>query len=102
MRKPIAFSMVHWFVARDPSVIAKGYVGVIFVARPPSGNGDRCCCTDLLMTMQTLGLQFLDGSTLAAVRGLNKPVRKALAAEDHILSLDKPRFIHGEGVKTIV
>ena len=47
-------------------------------------------------------LQFLDGRTLQAVQGLNKPVRAALAAEKHILSVDKPRFIHGDGIHTLV
>ena len=47
-------------------------------------------------------LQYLDGATLKAACALNKPVRTALAKEQHIYSLDKPRFIHGTGVKTLV
>ena len=47
-------------------------------------------------------VQYLDGATLKAACALNKPVRTALAKEQHIYSLDKPRFIHGAGVKTLV
>ena len=46
--------------------------------------------------------QYLDGATLKAACALNKPVRTALAREQHIYTLDKPRFIHGAGVKTLV
>lgn len=44
-------------------------------------------------------LQFLDGKTLLALQGLNKPVRASLERETHVLSIDKPRFIHGSGLK---
>ena len=47
-------------------------------------------------------MQFLDGRTLLAVLALNKTVRAALARETHIYTVDNPKFIHGEGVKTIV
>ena len=46
--------------------------------------------------------QFLDGGTVQAVQHLNKVVRTALAEEQHILTLDNPRFIHGTGTVTIV
>ncbi len=47
-------------------------------------------------------VQFLDGGTVQAVQFLNKVVRTALAEEQHIFTLDKPRFIHGAGSVTIV
>jgi hypothetical protein len=47
-------------------------------------------------------LQFLDGGTVQAVQFLNKVVRTAVAEEEHIFTLDKPRFIHGQGTVTIV
>ena len=43
-------------------------------------------------------MQFLDGAALLSVQGLNKPVRKSLQDETHVLSVDKPRFIHGSGI----
>ena len=46
-----------------------------------------------------LFLQFLDGQTLLALQGLNKPVRASLERETHVLSIEKPRFIHGSGLK---
>ena len=49
-----------------------------------------------------LRLQFLDGGTVQAVQHLNKVVRTALAEEQHILTVDNPRFIHGTGTVTIV
>jgi hypothetical protein len=47
-------------------------------------------------------LQFLDGGTVQAVQFLNKVVRTKLAEEQHIYSLEKPRFIHGKGTVSIV
>lgn len=47
-------------------------------------------------------LSFLDGATWQRIRGLTKPVRRALAAEKHVLSVDNPRFLYGTGVKTLV
>lgn len=52
----------------------------------------------LQMSSSALSLQFLDGAALLSVQGLNKPVRQSLEEETHILSLDKPRFIHGTGI----
>ncbi|DBA83855.1 hypothetical protein WJX77_008056 [Trebouxia sp. C0004] len=46
-------------------------------------------------------LKFLDGLTLLAVTTLNKVVRAAVQQEDHIYTVDNPRFIHGAGMKTI-
>lgn len=46
--------------------------------------------------------QFLDGGTVQAVQFLNKVVRTALAEEQHIFTLENPRFIHGAGSVTIV
>jgi hypothetical protein len=46
--------------------------------------------------------QFLDGGTVQAVQFLNKVVRTALAEEQHILTVDNPRFIHGTGTVSIV
>lgn len=47
-------------------------------------------------------LQFLDGATVQAVQFMNKVVRTALQQEQHIFTVDKPRFIHGSGHVTIV
>lgn len=47
-------------------------------------------------------LQFLDGETLTSVMTLNKIVRKAIREERHIYTVDNPRFIHGDGMKTLV
>lgn len=46
-------------------------------------------------------MQFLDGLTLLAVMTLNKVVRAAVQQEDHIYTVDNPRFIYGAGMKTI-
>lgn len=43
----------------------------------------------------------MDGLTLLAVSTLNKVVRAAVEHEQHIYSMDNPRFIHGTGMKTI-
>ncbi len=53
-----------------------------------------------IATLNTL-MQFLDGLTLLAVTTLNKVVRAAVQQEDHIYTVDNPRFIHGAGMKTI-
>lgn len=45
---------------------------------------------------------FLDGQTWQRVRSLCKPVRETISDEQHILSVDNPKFIHGQGVKSIV
>ena len=47
-------------------------------------------------------VQFLDGETLRGVLALNKAVRAALQREQHIYTVDKPRFIHGSGVRSLV
>lgn len=47
-------------------------------------------------------LEFLDGATLVAVATLNKIVRKVVADETHIFTVDNPKFIFGEGYKTLV
>lgn len=47
-------------------------------------------------------VQFLDGATLTGVALLNKIVRKMVDNETHIFTLDNPRFIYGEGYKTLV
>ncbi|BDA48541.1 Polyamine aminopropyltransferase [Coccomyxa sp. Obi] len=58
---------------------------------------------DALVKQRISGnLKFLDGGTVQAVQFLNKVVRTALADEQHIFTLDKPRFIHGAGSVTIV
>ncbi|KAL3138825.1 hypothetical protein ABBQ32_005660 [Trebouxia sp. C0010 RCD-2024] len=46
-------------------------------------------------------LKFLDGLTLQAVMTLNKVVRAAVQQEEHIYTVDNPRFIHGSGMKTL-
>ena len=33
---------------------------------------------------------------------LNNIVRKAIREEQHIYTIDNPRFIHGDGMKTLV
>lgn len=45
-------------------------------------------------------MQFLDGATLLGLQSLNKPVKASLSQETHVLSVDKPRFIHGAGLKS--
>lgn len=45
---------------------------------------------------------FLDGCTWQRVCALCKPVRKIIDDERHILSVDNPKFIHGQGVKTLL
>eukprot|EP00892_Ulva_mutabilis_P009988 jgi/Ulvmu1/7361/UM036_0021.1 len=47
-------------------------------------------------------LWFLDGRTWQRVCALSKPVRKMISEEQHILSVDNPKFIHGQGVKTLL
>lgn len=44
-------------------------------------------------------LQFLDGESWQRVRSISKPVRKFLADETHVLTVDSPRFIHGAGLQ---
>ena len=46
-------------------------------------------------------LAFLDGATWAGISILNKIVRRSIKSEDHILTAETPRYIHGQGVKTI-
>ena len=46
-------------------------------------------------------LAFLDGETWAGISILNKIVRRSIKSEDHILTAETPRYIHGQGVKTI-
>ena len=46
-------------------------------------------------------VQFLDGMTLQAVTTLNKIVRAAVQHEQHIYTVDNPKFIHGTGMKTL-
>lgn len=43
-------------------------------------------------------LGFFDGATWGGVTKLNKHVRKVLAEEKHILSVENPKFIHGSGL----
>lgn len=47
-------------------------------------------------------LQFLDGATLTGIMALNKITRRAVAEETHIYTVDNPKFIHGDGIKTLV
>lgn len=50
------------------------------------------------MALKGAGLQFLNGQTLLGLQSLNKPVRESLSRETHVLSVEKPRFIHGAGL----
>lgn len=47
-------------------------------------------------------LKFLDGVTLVGVMSINKPTRAAIAAESHIYTVKNPKFIHGDGIKTLI
>jgi hypothetical protein len=47
-----------------------------------------------------LGLTFLDGTTWNRVTSLSIPVRKAMAAEQHVLTKDSPRYIYGQGLQS--
>lgn len=49
-----------------------------------------------------LAVQFLDGATLVSISTLNKIVRKMVNEESHIFTVDNPRFIFGEGYKTLI
>ena len=62
---------------------------VAFLASVPGS----CLVTSILAS-----LQFLDGATLLGLQSLNKPVRESLQRETHVLSVEKPRFIHGSGL----
>lgn len=42
-------------------------------------------------------LDFVDGTTLASRMVQSKFIRRVLAQEQHILTADDPRFIHGAG-----
>lgn len=42
-------------------------------------------------------LEYLDGTTLASQMVKSKFIRRVLAQEQHILTADDPRFIHGAG-----
>jgi hypothetical protein len=55
---------------------------------------------DAQAAQRKLELHFLDGVTWTRVSSLSKPVRKAIAAETHILSKDSPRFIYGQGINS--
>lgn len=44
-------------------------------------------------------LWFLDGATWNGITTLPRPVRKIVDSEQHILSVDNPRFIHGAGLQ---
>eukprot|EP00803_Ostreobium_quekettii_P007900 evm.model.scf_114.3 EVM.evm.TU.scf_114.3 scf_114:77875-84648(-) len=46
-------------------------------------------------------LKFLDGACWRAVSALNKAVRAQLAQETHLYTKDNPKFIHGQGIKTL-
>ncbi len=69
---------------------------------PPIANW--CAVTERGSVHACAGMcaQFLDGGTVQAVQFLNKVVRTALAEEQHILTVDNPRFIHGTGTVSIV
>lgn len=43
-------------------------------------------------------LEFVDGCTFLGLTQLNKMLRKALAEETEIYTMDNPKFIHGGGV----
>lgn len=47
-------------------------------------------------------LKFLDGVTLMGIMAVNKQTRAALAAETHIYTVENPKFIHGDGIKTLL
>lgn len=53
---------------------------------------------DARIAERDLELTFLDGMTWQRVTSLSKPVRKALAAETHVLTVESPRFIFGQGI----
>ena len=62
---------------------------------PPS-----CKHVDATALDRGLQLKFLDGTTWTRISSLSKPVRDAVDAEKHVLSVDSPRFIHGQGIHT--
>ncbi|WZN59115.1 polyamine aminopropyltransferase [Chloropicon roscoffensis] len=46
-------------------------------------------------------LAFMDGLAWVGITSLNKIVRKSLEGEKHVLTIDSPKFIHGQGVKQV-
>lgn len=46
-------------------------------------------------------LAFMDGLAWVGITSLNKIVRKSLEGEKHVLTIDTPKFIHGQGVKQV-
>lgn len=52
-----------------------------------------------IATRVTKDLGFLDGATMQSVATLNKHVRKGVENEDHIYTLENPKFIHGQGLQ---
>lgn len=52
-----------------------------------------------IATKVTKDLGFLDGATMQSVATLNKHVRKGVENEDHIYTLENPKFIHGQGLQ---
>mmetsp|Transcript_9443 Transcript_9443/g.57618 ORF Transcript_9443/g.57618 Transcript_9443/m.57618 type:complete len:161 (-) Transcript_9443:118-600(-) len=44
-------------------------------------------------------LGFLDGATMQSIASLNKHVRRGIEKEEHIYTLENPKFIHGQGLQ---
>lgn len=44
-------------------------------------------------------LGFLDGATMRSIASLNKHVRRGIEKEEHIYTLENPKFIHGQGLQ---
>eukprot|EP01023_Acetabularia_acetabulum_P056427 TRINITY_DN6552_c0_g1_i1.p2 TRINITY_DN6552_c0_g1~~TRINITY_DN6552_c0_g1_i1.p2 ORF type:complete len:326 (-),score=52.12 TRINITY_DN6552_c0_g1_i1:126-1103(-) len=47
-------------------------------------------------------LIFFDGATAQAVMSMNKWVRNGVNSEQSLYTLENPKFIHGEGIKSLV
>lgn len=45
-------------------------------------------------------LTFMDGEAYTSITSLCKSIRKTLAEETYVYSLENPRFIHGQGQET--
>ena len=50
----------------------------------------------------TAETEFLDGGSWQGVTSLSKPVRNTLKNETHVYTVENPKFIPGQGVKTLI
>ena len=85
----------------DSSISLRAASPVVLMMVGLQGSG-KTTSTAKIAKRLTAETEFLDGVSWQGVTSLSKPVRQTLKTETHVYTVENPKFIPGQGVKTLV